>query len=109
MAKTISLGDKLTKEETKIEKVEQTNREFMDALPTEFLSKTAYHYYRNFVKDILTDGGIKCFRFKKDAEGWDGKLLVAKPELEKAKQVLKDYKTKNPEVKPLWWQKQKPE
>ena len=63
---------------------------------------TTYGYYRHWVKNILAEGGISKFRFVKDAGSYNGKLAVAKAEVEKAKKVLADYKTKHPDEKEMW-------
>lgn len=65
--------------------------------------KTSYHYYRNWVKQILSDGNIKGFRFIKDDVGWMGNISVPKTNQNETKNVLSDYKTKNPEVVEMWW------
>ena len=65
--------------------------------------KTTYGYWRHWVKYILKDGGVIKFRFVKDAETYNGKIAVAKPEVDKAKKVLADYKTKNPDTVVMWW------
>ena len=64
--------------------------------------KTTYGYWRHWVKYILKDGGIIKFRFVKDAESYDGKIAIAKPEVEKAKKVLADYQKKNPNTVEMW-------
>ncbi len=65
--------------------------------------KTSYHYYRNWVKEILTDGKVNDFKFVKDKKGWKGSISVPKKDEETIKKVLSDYKAKNPEIVPLWW------
>ncbi|HTB52939.1 MAG TPA: hypothetical protein VK718_09220 [Ferruginibacter sp.] len=67
------------------------------------LFKTSYHYYRNWVKDILIEGDVKKFRFLKDRTGWTGIITISKSEVDNAKAVLKDYRTKNTETIKLWW------
>lgn len=63
------------------------------------LCKCSYHYFRNWNKDILKAGGIKQVSFKKDGEGtYNGTILVSSKELVKAKNVLDNYKKKNPDV-----------
>ena len=64
--------------------------------------KTTYNYYRHWVKVILADGGLIKFRFVKDEGSYNGKIAVAKPEVDKAKKVLADYKTKNPDTVEMW-------
>ena len=64
--------------------------------------KTTYGYWRYWVKNILADGGISKFRFAKDEGSYNGKIAVAKPEAEKAKKVLAEYKTKNPDTVVMW-------
>ncbi len=63
---------------------------------------TTYGYYRHWVKNILAEGGISKFRFVKDAGSYNGKLAVAKAEVDKAKKVLADYKLKHPDEKEMW-------
>ena len=63
---------------------------------------TTYGYYRYFIKVILAEGGISKFRFVKDAESYNGKIAVAKPEVDKAKRVLSEYQKKNPDIKTMW-------
>ena len=65
--------------------------------------KTSYHYYRNWVKEILKDGKVNDFKFVKDKIGWKGSISVPKKNEEAIKKVLSDYKTKNPDIVPLWW------
>jgi hypothetical protein len=69
------------------------------------LFKTTYHYYRNWVKYILAGGKLKGFRFVKDDAGYTGKISVLKTEVDNAKKVLADYKSKpeNKEGVDLWW------
>ena len=67
------------------------------------LFKTTYHYYRNWVKHILTEAKINRFRFLKNETGYDGKISVRKTELDTAKKVLADYKTKNKDTVDMWW------
>lgn len=64
------------------------------------LCKTSYHYWRNWLKEILKDTGAK---FNKDEKGWKGSISITKTDIDKAKKLLTDYKTKNPETKELWW------
>lgn len=63
---------------------------------------TTYGYWRYWVKEILAGGGISKFRFVKDAESYNGKIAVAKAEVDKAKKVLSDYQKKNPDTKAMW-------
>jgi hypothetical protein len=65
--------------------------------------KTNYHRYRHWVKYILAEGKVNGFRFVKDEIGWTGKLAVDKPEVDKAKKVLAEYKTNNPDAVDMWW------
>jgi len=65
--------------------------------------KTSYHYYRNWVKQILTEGKIQGFRFLKDEVGWKGFLSVPKTNVEATKKVLTDFKTKHPDTIEMWW------
>jgi hypothetical protein len=67
------------------------------------LVKTSYHYYRNWIKSILSEGSVKDFKFLKDKTGWNGAIIISKEEAEKARFVLKDYKLMNPEIVDLWW------
>ena len=64
--------------------------------------KTTYGYWRYWVKNILADGGVIKFRFVKDEGSYNGKIAVGKPEVEKAKKVLAEYKTKNPDTVVMW-------
>ncbi len=63
---------------------------------------TTYGYYRYWVKNILAEGGISKFRFVKDADSYNGKLAVAKTDVDKAKKVLADYQKKNPDTVTMW-------
>jgi len=54
------------------------------------------------VRHILAEGGISKFRFVKDADSYNGKIAVAKPEVEKAKKVLAEYQKKNPDTVTMW-------
>ena len=63
---------------------------------------TTYGYWRYFVKTILAEGGISKFRFAKDAESYNGKIAVAKDDVDKAKKVLAEYQKKNPDIKAMW-------
>ena len=64
--------------------------------------KTTYGYWRHWVKNILKDGGIIKFRFVKDAESYNGKIAVAKTEVEKARKVLAEYKSKHIDEVEMW-------
>jgi len=64
--------------------------------------KTTYGYWRYWVKNILADGGVIKFRFVKDEGSYNGKIATAKSEVQKAKQVLTEYKTKNPDTVEMW-------
>ena len=63
---------------------------------------TTYGYYRYWVRHILAEGGISKFRFIKDADSYNGKIAVAKPEVEKAKKALAEYQKKNPDTVTMW-------
>ena len=65
--------------------------------------QTTYYWYRHWIRALLKNGKIKKFRFVKDEVGYTGNIAVDKPEVEKAKKVLQDYKEKNPDVKEMWW------
>jgi len=67
------------------------------------LVKTSYHYYRNWIKSILSEGAVKDFKFLKDKTGWNGTIIISKIEIEKARFVLKDFKLINPDIIELWW------
>ena len=96
--KTTAKPDSIMEKET--EEVETT----LDFKPEMIeIFKTTYGYYRYWVKNILADGGIKKFRFVKDVESYNGKIAVAKTEIEKAKKALADYRTKNPDNVKICW------
>lgn len=63
---------------------------------------TSYGYYRYWIREILSMGGISKFRFIKDTGSYNGKIAVAKSDVEKAKKVLGEYQNKNPEIKTMW-------
>ncbi len=63
---------------------------------------TSYGYFRYFIRNIMTDGGIVKFRFVKNKENYSGKIAVAQNEVDKAKKVLAEYQKKNPDVKTMW-------
>lgn len=63
---------------------------------------TTYGWYRYWVKNILAEGGISKFRFVKDADSYNGKISIAKAEVDKAKKVLADYQRRNPDIKTMW-------
>ncbi len=65
------------------------------------LVSTTYYYWRNWVKSILLEGKIKA-RFIKDDVGWSGKISVPKSQMDLAKKVLADYKTKNLDGVDMW-------
>jgi hypothetical protein len=67
------------------------------------LYKTTYHRYRHWVRNILVEGKINKFSFKKDKVGYTGILQVEKIEADKAKKVLTEYKGKNPDTIDMWW------
>ena len=64
--------------------------------------KTAYGYYRYWVKNILADGGIIKYRFIKNPDSYAGVISVAKAEADKAKKVLAEYKKQNPGTVSMW-------
>ena len=63
---------------------------------------TTYGYYRYWIKEILSQGGISKFRFVKDTDSYNGKIAVAKPEVDKAKKVLSEYQKNNPDTVTMW-------
>ena len=63
---------------------------------------TTYGYYRYWVKNILAEGGISQFRFVKDADSYNGKIAVAKAEVDKAKKAWAEYQKKNPDTVLMW-------
>jgi hypothetical protein len=65
--------------------------------------KTTYYFWRFWLKDLLIKGKIKKYRFVKDEVGYTGHIAIDKPEVEAAHKVLADYKTKNPDIKDMWW------
>lgn len=65
--------------------------------------KTTYGYWRYWVKNILADGAISKYRFVKDEGSYNGRIAVSKPDVDKAKKILADYKTKNPDTVEMWW------
>lgn len=67
------------------------------------LATTNYHYYRHWVKAILSEGKIKTFRFKKNEANYDGVIMVDSKELVKAKTVLDNYTNKNPDIVEMFW------
>ena len=82
---------------TQVKKPEQAKKE-VKTTEMIVLCKTSYHYYRNWLRELLKDAEPK---FVKDEKGWKGSITVAKADVEKAKKLLADYKTKNPETKEL--------
>lgn len=78
-------------QKAKVEKSEMIN-----------IFSTTYGYWRYFVKNILETGGVAKFRFIKDADSYNGKIVISKPEVEKAKKVLAEYQKKNPDTKHMW-------
>ncbi len=64
--------------------------------------KTTYGYYR-WYKNILANGGVEKYRFVKEDGSYNGKIAVAKSEVEKAKKILAEYKTQNPDMVDMWW------
>ena len=65
--------------------------------------KTTYFRWRYWVKDLLITGKVKKYRFIKEEVGYNGSIAVDKSEVEAAKKVLNEYKTKNPDIKEMWW------
>ena len=65
--------------------------------------KSTYYLWRFWVKEILVSGKIKKYRFIRDEIGYTGNIAVEKAEVEAAKKVLADYKTKNPDIKDMWY------
>ncbi len=65
------------------------------------MASTTYEYYRYWLKTILAEAGIAKYRFVKDEGSYNGKVAVAAGEVDKAKKVLADYKTKHPEYKEM--------
>ena len=63
---------------------------------------TTYGYYRYWVKNILAEGGISKFRFVKDADSYNGKIAIAKTDVDKAKKALAEYQKKNADTKTMW-------
>jgi len=63
---------------------------------------TTYGYYRYWVKNILAEGGVIKFRFVKDKESYNGKIAVAKLEVQKAKAALLQFQKSNPETVTMW-------
>ena len=63
---------------------------------------SCYGYWRYFVKNILSEGGIVQFRFVKAPDSYNGKIAVASTEVEKAKKALAEYQKKNPDTKTMW-------
>lgn len=63
---------------------------------------TTYGYWRYWVKNILAEGGISKFRFIKDPDSYNGKIAIAKGEVEKAKKILADYEKKNADTVTMW-------
>ena len=81
----------------KVVEVTPTKKEMVN------LFKTTYHRYRHWIRHILTEGKVNGFRFVKDEIGYTGKIAVNKPEVEKAKKVLAEYKVKNSNSLDMWW------
>lgn len=67
------------------------------------LFQSSYHFYRNSIKQILLKGKVNGFRFVKNEKDWNGFISIPPTEIEKAKKVLADYKTKNPDEVSMWW------
>ena len=63
---------------------------------------TTYGYYRYWIKEILAEGGISKFRFVKDPDSYNGKIAVAKTDVDKTKKVLAEYQKKNPDTVTMW-------
>jgi hypothetical protein len=66
--------------------------------------KTTYFYWRNWIKEILITGKVKKYRFVKDDGSYNGNIAVDKAEVDTAKKILHNYKSKNPDVKEMWWE-----
>lgn len=66
------------------------------------LCKTNYHYYRNWIKNILRDGKITSASFVRNEVGYDGVIKVASNEVVKAKNVLDKYQRDNTDVVSMW-------
>ena len=65
--------------------------------------KTTYYYLRYWIKAVLVEGKISKYRFLKDEIGYTGHIAIDKPEVEKAKKVLSDFKKKNSDTVEMWW------
>jgi hypothetical protein len=66
------------------------------------LAKTSYHFWRNWVKDILHNGKITSAKFVKENVGYDGAISVSSAEFSKAKAVLEKYKKDNADTVDMW-------
>jgi hypothetical protein len=84
------------KETVKPDKAEKPKPEMV------ITASTTYGYWRYWVKNILNEGGIAKFKFIKDEGSYNGKVAVAAGEVDKAKKVLADYKSKHPDEKEMW-------
>ncbi len=63
---------------------------------------TTYGYYRYWIRQILAESGISKFRFVKEPDSYNGKIAVAKAEVDKAKREFAEYQKKNPDIKTMW-------
>ncbi len=89
--KTVEAKAPVNEQKTKVEKHEMVS-----------IYSTSYGWWRYFVKPILVEGGVSKFRFVKDPDSYNGKIAVAKTEVDKAKKVLAEYQKKNPDTKTMW-------
>lgn len=67
------------------------------------VAKTTYHYWRNFVKYILEEGGVEGYRFVKDADSFNGQIMVMNSSFVEVKEVLAKYKKEHKDEVELWW------
>ena len=65
---------------------------------------SSYHYYRNFLKELLRSKEIQSGKFIKDPTGWKGYISIPADVKEQALECLNQYQTENPDIKPLWWE-----
>jgi len=68
------------------------------------LTNTSYHYFRNWIKDLLRSNEINSAKFIKDSSGWNGHINILETELAKALEVLEQYRIDNADTKILWWE-----
>lgn len=65
---------------------------------------TSYHYFRGWLKNHLSEAGIKGFRFIKDDVGWQGYISIPSDSFEAAMKALQEFKNNQPEgTKDLFW------